>query len=157
MKCRRHRFNPWVRKIPWRRKWQPTLAILPRNSHGQRSLGYNPWGHKESDVDETTNTFPFSLIFIVPLLCDLEQVTWLLWDPGPSSGKWRPVALSSQVCYEDRAYLWSYFVTDKQLYIHELWLVEDKMGGAVQELGTSKLWRPVSHGSLNAFDWWEHH
>ena len=36
--CRRHRFNPWVRKIPWRRKWQPTQAVLPGKSHGQGSL-----------------------------------------------------------------------------------------------------------------------
>ena len=49
--CRRHRrcgFNPWVTKIPWRRKWQPTPVLLPGNFHGQRSLeGYSPWGHKE--------------------------------------------------------------------------------------------------------------
>ena len=32
------RFDPWVRKIPWRRAWQPTLVLLPRESHGQRSL-----------------------------------------------------------------------------------------------------------------------
>ena len=45
--CRRHRFNPWVRKIPWRRKWQPTAVILPRKSHRHRSLaGYSLWGHK---------------------------------------------------------------------------------------------------------------
>ena len=54
--CNRHkryRFNPWVRKIPWRRKWQPTPVFLPRESHGQRSLvGYSPWGHKESDKTE---------------------------------------------------------------------------------------------------------
>ena len=37
---------PWVRKIPWRRKWQPTPLYLPGNFHGQRSLaGYSPWGH----------------------------------------------------------------------------------------------------------------
>ena len=39
--CRRHRrhwFNPWVRKIPWRRKWQPTLVFLSGKSHGQRTL-----------------------------------------------------------------------------------------------------------------------
>ena len=39
--CRRHRrcgFKPWVRKIPWRRKWQPTPVVLPGKSHGQRSL-----------------------------------------------------------------------------------------------------------------------
>ena len=51
--CRRHRFNPWVRKIPWRRKWQPTPVFLPGKSHGQRRLeGYNPWGGKESEVAE---------------------------------------------------------------------------------------------------------
>ena len=46
-------FNPWVGKIPWRRKWQPTPVPLPGKSHGQRSLvGYSPWGHKESDTTE---------------------------------------------------------------------------------------------------------
>ena len=41
------RFRPWVGKIPWRRKWQPTPVFLPGESHGQRSLmGYSPWGHK---------------------------------------------------------------------------------------------------------------
>ena len=40
-------FDPWVRKIPWGRKWQPTPVFLPGKSHGQRSLaGYNLWGHK---------------------------------------------------------------------------------------------------------------
>ena len=52
---RRHRFDPWVRKIPWRRKWQPTPVFLPGESHGQRSLaGDSPWGHKESDTTEVT-------------------------------------------------------------------------------------------------------
>ena len=52
--CRRHEkpgFNLWVRKIPWRRKWQPTPVFLPGESHEQRSLaGYSPWGRKESDT-----------------------------------------------------------------------------------------------------------
>ena len=52
---RRCMFDPWVRKIPWRRKWQPTPVFLPGESHGQRSLpGYSPWGHKESDTTELT-------------------------------------------------------------------------------------------------------
>ena len=35
--------NPWVRKIPWRRPWQPSSVFLPGESHGQRSLvGYSP-------------------------------------------------------------------------------------------------------------------
>ena len=42
-----------VRKIPWRRKWQPTPVFLPGESHGQRNLmGYNPWGHKELDTTD---------------------------------------------------------------------------------------------------------
>ena len=48
--CRWHkrcRFNPWVGKIPWSRKWQPTLVFLPGKSHRQRSLaGYSPSGHR---------------------------------------------------------------------------------------------------------------
>ena len=45
------RFHPWVRKIPWRRKWQLTPVFLPGKFHRQRSLaGYSPWGCKESDM-----------------------------------------------------------------------------------------------------------
>ena len=41
LECRRPGFNPWIGKIPWRRKWQPTPLLLPGESHGQRSLaGY---------------------------------------------------------------------------------------------------------------------
>ena len=56
--ARRHKrrgFNPWVGKITWRRKWQPTPVFLPGESHGQRSLaGYSPRGHKELDRTEAT-------------------------------------------------------------------------------------------------------
>ena len=44
---KRCRFDPWVGKIPWRRRWQPTPVFLPRKSHRQRSLvGSSPWGCK---------------------------------------------------------------------------------------------------------------
>ena len=56
--CRSHKrlgFNPWVRKIPWGRKWLPTPVFLPGESHGQRSLvDYSLWGCKESDMTKTT-------------------------------------------------------------------------------------------------------
>jgi len=49
--CGRPGFNPWVGKIPWRRKWQPTPVFLPGESHGQRNLvGYSSWDCKESDA-----------------------------------------------------------------------------------------------------------
>ena len=45
--CRRLSFNLWVRKVSWRRKWQPTPVFLPGRYHGQRSLGaYSPWGYE---------------------------------------------------------------------------------------------------------------
>ena len=54
------RFNPWVGKIPWRRKWQPTPVFLPGESHGRRSLvGYSPRGRKESDTTSLSLSFTF--------------------------------------------------------------------------------------------------
>ena len=48
---KRQGFNPWVRKMPWRRKRQPTAVFLPGKFHGQRSLiVYSSWGCKESDT-----------------------------------------------------------------------------------------------------------
>ena len=52
---RRPGLNPWMGKIPWRRKWQPTLAFLPGKSHGQTSLeGYSPWGQERVGQDSVT-------------------------------------------------------------------------------------------------------
>ena len=53
MQCGRPGLNPWVGKIPWRRKWQSTPVLLPGESHGWRSLvSYSPRGCKESDTTE---------------------------------------------------------------------------------------------------------
>ena len=52
-RCRSQKFDPWVRKFPWRRKWQSASVFLPGTSHGQRSLvGHSPWGHEELDMTE---------------------------------------------------------------------------------------------------------
>ena len=49
-------FDPWVGKIPWRRKWLSIPVFLPGKSHGQRNLaGYSPWGHRVGH-DWATNT-----------------------------------------------------------------------------------------------------
>ena len=54
-RCKKHGFNPWVGKIPWRRIWKPISAFLPGESHGQRSLaGCSLWGCTESDRTEVT-------------------------------------------------------------------------------------------------------
>ena len=63
-------FNPWIRKIPWRRKWQPTPVLLPGKSHGRRSLvGYSPWGRKESDTTEQLH-FTRYFYFIFDFFCN---------------------------------------------------------------------------------------
>ena len=63
----RDRFYLWLRKTPWRRKWQPTPVFLLENFHGQRSLaGYSSWGRKELDMTEhiLTCTHTHNVIFI---------------------------------------------------------------------------------------------
>ena len=51
----------WVRKIPWRRKWQPTPVSVPGESRGKRSLvDYSPRAHKELDMTEQLTYTPYS-------------------------------------------------------------------------------------------------
>ena len=58
--CSRPGFDPWVGKIPWRRKWQPTPVFLPGKSHGLRSLvGYRPWTCKVWDTTEQLHFLSF--------------------------------------------------------------------------------------------------
>ena len=62
LQCGRPRFKPWVGKMSWRRKWQPTPVFLPGKSHGWRSLvAYSPWGHKESDTTKRLHSHGPSL------------------------------------------------------------------------------------------------
>ena len=110
--CRRHRFNPWVKKIPWRRKWQTTPVFLPGKFHGQRSpAGCSQWGHKRVGHELETNqqqkraslrTFislitlppwpklPFHSSFSKLMFCFLEL---------PSSGEQIAVSLSSEYSF----------------------------------------------------------
>ena len=54
-RCKRRKFDPWVGKIPWRRKWKPPPVFLPGEFHGQRSLvGYSPWGRNRVRHDLAT-------------------------------------------------------------------------------------------------------
>ena len=54
-RCKRHRFDPWVGKSLWSRKWQPSQEFFPVKFHGQKILwGYSPWGLKESGLSDWT-------------------------------------------------------------------------------------------------------
>ena len=73
LQCKRPKFDPWARKIPWRRKWQPTPVFLAGEFHGQRSLaGYSSWGHKESEITELL-TLPISPFFPLTSQCLLPR------------------------------------------------------------------------------------
>ena len=55
MRHKRPGFDPWVVKIPWRRKWHPTPVSLPGKFHGQRSLDdCSPWGRRRVGHDIAT-------------------------------------------------------------------------------------------------------
>ena len=58
-RCKRHGFDPWVRKIPWSRNWQLPLVFLSRKSVDRGAWwGYSRWWHKESDMNEWLNSKP---------------------------------------------------------------------------------------------------
>ena len=96
----RRGFDPWVGKIPWKRKWQPNPVCLPGKSHGQRSLV----GYKKSDTTEqlsmhahivavqccasfcrTPMWISYKYTYIPSLLIGwLSSWPLLLWDPVPS-------------------------------------------------------------------------
>ena len=90
---RKSRFKTWVRKIPWRRKWQPSSVFLPGKSHEQRSLaGYSPWVHKRVGQGLATKQWqkPHLLcIYFIPgpvmnetrfLLLRSCQSHWVEWN-----------------------------------------------------------------------------
>ena len=93
--CRRLRFDPWVGKIPWRRKWQPPPVFLPWESHGQRSLAdYSPWGCKELDMTEWLSNNRYEE-FGLPLLTQEENAAFLLSTLNSFQGELKISSCSS--------------------------------------------------------------
>ena len=92
LQCRSPGFGPWVGKIPWRRKWQPTPALLPGKSHGQRSVvGYSPRVRKESDCtdqlhfhispgDLPSPGFKHWSPALQPLTCPVDSSLAAIWE-----------------------------------------------------------------------------
>ena len=116
-RCKRRDLNPWVGKIPWRRKWQPTPVFLPGKFHRQRNLaGYSLWGHKELDTHTHTHTHTHiyfivgSLYLLIPsLILSVPQ----LWQP--------PVGTLYLLIYF--YFLWSFFFVFQNLYIKKSHMV----------------------------------
>ena len=88
LQCRRPGFSPWVGKISWRRRWQPTPVLLPGEFHGQRSLQSCScsltWSHKELDMTEQlsfTHHHSGSLV----AACKLLVIARGIWFPDQGS------------------------------------------------------------------------
>ena len=98
LQCGRPKFDPWVGKIPWRRKWQSTLGLVPGKSHGQRSLvGYSPWGRKESYTTEG-NSF-HSFIKVVITFLPRSKRLLISWLQSPSSVILKPPKNKVSHCF----------------------------------------------------------
>ena len=79
-KAKEMQFDPWDRKIPWRRAWLPVPVFLPGEFHGQKSpVGYSPWGCKESDTTEWL-TLSRAYIVLVQTIVSQALQTWVIYS-----------------------------------------------------------------------------
>jgi len=107
--CRRHGFNPWVRKVSWRRKWQSTSLFLPGKSHAQRSLaGYSlsihAWVLSSFSHFQLFET-PWTVALQAPLSTGILQARILGWiailsSRGSSQPRIGTICLLSVLCWQ---------------------------------------------------------
>ena len=104
LQCRKCRFNPWVRKISWRRKWYPTPVFLPEKSHEERSLaGYSPRGRKSQANLVTKQQWHFSQYSYLAFdyyVCNVQLSSLLFCPqrPGQVSHKTSILSELVQLC-----------------------------------------------------------
>ena len=90
-------FHPWVRKVHWGRRWQPTPVFLPGKSHGQRSLaGYIVHRVAKSQTQVSNRAHPQEVLVIARLT---EVNLGSGWSPGFKEGclHWLPTQLSKMI------------------------------------------------------------
>ena len=129
--------DPWIGKIPWRRKWQPTLVFLPGEFHGQRSLvGYSPWGRKRTRLRDFhfhfgTTQYPLHCILLAPhtspdsVQKEAYRNTRRRWPQLPSEAAmvfWHPPLYPSAqfltlCCHRQSSYLQTIQVDTKYLQV----------------------------------------
>ena len=95
LQCGRPGFDPWVRKIPWRRKWQPTPVFLPGEPHGQRSLVDCSPRVAESDTTERLH-FHFHFHQLIASYKWCSKLPWSYF-PGAQMVKHLPTMRGTQV------------------------------------------------------------
>ena len=84
--CKRHHrwgFNPWVREMSWRRKWQPTPVFLPEKTRRYRSLeGYSPWGCRIEHDWVIEHKHISTCVGYMQILCHFYIKDWTSMDFG---------------------------------------------------------------------------
>ena len=107
--CRRHKrheFDPGVRNIPWRRKWQSTPVSLSGKSHGERNLaGYSPWSCKESYMTEQQSV---QHVFLTALSDLLNQRVRLSLNTHISRASWQLFVLRERVKSAGYSVVWGH-------------------------------------------------
>ena len=112
-------FDPWVEKIPWRRKWHSTPVFLPGKSHGRRSLvGCSPWGCEESDVTDRLH-FHFSLSCTGEGNGSPLQYS-CLENPMDGGAWWAAVhgVVKSRTCLSDFTFPFHFHALEKEMATH---------------------------------------
>ena len=115
LQCKRCGFDPWVGKIPWRRKWKPTPGLVPGKFRGQRSLVgyiYSTWGCNELDTtwwlnNNSKSNCAISIGLVMLLNCGVGEDSWesLGLQGDPTSPSWRRSVLS--VHWKDWCWSWN--------------------------------------------------
>ena len=101
-------FDSWVGKIPRRRKWQPTPALLPGKSHGLRSLiGYSPWGRKEPD---TTERLHFHFYFQADYKLEWNCLIFLNTEFLTSKLHWYRIRIWFSPCLKNKVFFFFFFL-----------------------------------------------
>ena len=98
-------FDPWVGKIPWRRKWQLGLVLVPGESHGQGSLaGYRPWGCKRVRYDfATEEQFQWEVKKMQKLPGDAPSCDTQLTELVSAQGELQRKECLPETCWVERA------------------------------------------------------
>ena len=105
--CRRCRFDPWVGKISWRRKWESTQVFLPGKSYAQRSLvGYSPWVCQRVRHDLVTKQYYLPCIVLRDVHGLSHFISWetnetgifILPHTGESQRGWE-MCIGTQSCW----------------------------------------------------------
>ena len=107
--CNAGRFHLWIRKIPWRGKWQPTPVFLPGKCCGQRSLvGYCSWDGKKSDTTEQLTLAVCQALLWAPQEGDepLPHDDSVFWKDNVKVSQWRRVRTERVwICWDWSAFL----------------------------------------------------